>query len=294
MSEVDRTSYIGGPTAAAIAGVSPWQTPVQAWQILTRRQPGPDLTAIMRGGQLLEPSVLTYASEELGFPVLPGPYVRDPSEPLGGHLDGIKEDRSAIIEAKTGRGRNGWGEPGTDQVPAHVAAQVLHYMGLVPEARVAYVPVLFSGLEFAMYQVPRDDATIAALRELCLRWWRDYILTDTPPPPTSGADAALLFPRDTGAVAIADDATAEALDELRAVRHQIKVAEEIRDTLEGRIKLAMADASVLTVNGDVAATWKVAVSNRFDSSALKLAQPELYKQFTRPQESRRFLIKGVE
>lgn len=36
--------------------------------------------------------------------------------------------------------------------------------------------------------------------------------------------------------------------------------------------------------------WKAVVSNRFDSKALKLALPEIYKQFCKLNESRRFSI----
>ena len=37
-------------------------------------------------------------------------------------------------------------------------------------------------------------------------------------------------------------------------------------------------------------TWKTITSRRFDSSAFKAVHADLYEQFTKPQESRRFLI----
>lgn len=286
----DRRTYVGGPGAAAILGVNPYQTPVQLWQQLTGRAEPIEVNAAMRSGQRLEGAVLAYAADELGVAVLPGPFVRDTKLPLGGHLDGVTA-AGDVVEAKTARSKAGWGEPGTDEIPAAYAAQCLHYMGLTG-ATVAWVPVLFSGLDFALYRVARDDALIEQMRNVCWRWWQDYIVTDTPPPPTSGADASLLFPRDTGRVVIADDATAEAVQMLREVRSGIATLEVQRDQLEGRIKLALGDAATLTIGGETAVTWRTTKpSMRFDSSAFKAAQPETYQQFCRESTSRRFLLK---
>lgn len=288
----DRSTYIGGPGAATVLGVNPWQTPVQLWQQLTGRHPPIDVTEIMRSGQRLERAVLDYAGEELGEQVLPGPFVRDVRLPVAGHLDGITEKSQDLVEAKTQRSRNAWGEPGTGEVPPHIAAQCLHYLGLVPAARVCWVPVLFSGLDFALYKVERDDALIEQMRNIIWRWWQDYVLTDTPPPPQTGADALALFPKDAGRVVIASDAVASDVSRLIQVKHSLGTLETEKDEIESRIKLAMGDAAVLTINGETACTWKsTKPSLRFDSAAFKSAQPDTYSQFSRPVESRRFLIK---
>ena len=202
---------------AAILNVNPYQTQLAAWLQFTGRAPPVDLTEIMRSGQRLEPAVLAYAAEELQMAVRPGPFVRDTRLPLGGHLDGVTESGD-VVEAKTARVRSAWGELGSSDVPPAYAAQALHYLGLVPAARVCWMPVLFSGLEFAMFKVERDDQLIEQMRNIAWRWWQDFVLTDTPPPPSTGADASLLFPRDAGKIVIADDATVEAVAKLRTVR----------------------------------------------------------------------------
>ena len=288
----DRSSYIGGPGMAAIMGVSPYQTPLAAWMQFTGRAAPVEVNDAMRSGMRLERAVLDYAAEELQMPVLPGPFVRHVTLPLAGHLDGVTESGD-VVEAKTARVRSAWGEPGSSDVPPAYAAQALHYLGLVPAARVCWIPVLFSGLEFQMFRIERDDQLIEQMRNLAWRWWQDYILTDTPPPPTTGADAVLLFPRDAGKIVIADDATAEAVAKLRSVRGLLRDLNTQEEELESRIKLAMADAATLMVNGESAVSWKSAKpSMRFDSGAFKAAQPETYQQFCREQSSRRFLLKG--
>jgi putative phage-type endonuclease len=287
----DRRSYIGGPGAATILGLNQFKTPLALWQELTGRSEQQAINDAMRSGLRLERAVLDYAAEELNQPVMAGPFLRDPKLPLGGHLDGVTESGD-VVEAKTARSKRDWGEPGTDSIPLSYVVQCQHYLGLMPSAPVAWVPVLFSGLDFALYRVERDDATINAMREICVEWWNVHIIGDTPPPPVNGADALRLFPRDTGATVIADDAVAEAVEKLRAARQQIKELEEARDALEDRIKSAMGGAATLTVNGEVAVTWRAGKpAMRFDATAFKTAQPQVYAEFCRPVESRRFLVK---
>lgn len=286
----DRSTYIGGPGAATILGVNPWQTPLALWQELTGRAERTPTTEVMRSGQRLEPVVLAFAGEQLGVEVKPGPFVRHPTLPLGGHIDGEISDEQGV-EGKTTRVRTGWGEPGTGEVPPHVAAQAMHYMGLRGYG-VMWVPVLFSGLEFALYRVARDETLIRQMADLCCEWWSKYVETDTPPPPQTGADAARLWPKDSGKVVIADDATVAAVSRLHQVRHSLSTLEEEKDALEDRVKLALGDAATLMIGDQVAATWKATKPTmRFDSAAFKAAQPEVYQSFCRPVESRRFLLK---
>lgn len=289
----DRRSYLGGPGAAAVLGVNPYSTPVAEWLRLTGRAAPVEVSDVMRSGQRLEPVVLQFAGEEIGRRVMPGPFIRDAKLTMAaGHLDGITEGEPEIVEAKTSRTRNGWGEPGTGEVPPHIAAQCEWYLGLVPEARVCWVPVLFSGLDFALYKVERDDRLIEQMRNVCWRWWQDYVLTDTPPPPQTGADATLIFPRSSEAVVIADDATRECVAQLRELKTLAKEIEGKIEDREGRIKLALGEASVLSDGSETLATWRsTKPSLRFDQTAFKLEHPDEYRRYCRESSSRRFLLK---
>lgn len=292
----DRRSYIGGPGAATIAGVNKWQTPLELYLYLTGRDGGiTEVNSAMRAGLLLEPAVLAYAAEELGQRILPGPFVRLPDAPLGGHLDGVVDGQPEIIEAKTARSRDGFGEPGTDEIPPQYLAQIQHYFGLMPGARVCWVPVLFAngGFQFEMYRVERDEAIVRELQRRCVEWWHDHVERDLPPAPRNGSDAAKLFPRETLERAEADDATVEAWHELVGLRRAAKDLDERREALEARLKLALGPAAVLGYGDQVLATWKTAKpAARFDAARFKVEQPEVYAQFCSPVASRRFLVKG--
>jgi putative phage-type endonuclease len=294
----DRTTYIGGPGAATILGVNPYQTQVELWQFLTKRAPPIEANDEMKSGLRLERAVLDYASEKLGKPVLPGPFVRDVRLPiLGGHLDGITEgSMPELIEAKTVRGRRDtWGEAMSVEIPPGVVAQAMHYLGLVPELRVAWVPVLFSGLQFEMFgAIERNEQLIEQMRNICWRWWQDYVVKDIPPPASNAEDVLRLFPRDSGRVVLADEPTAEALVKLRAVKEQISALEIEKKAHEERIKMTIGDATAIALveSGEIAATWKTTKPALvLDEQALKSARPDVFIEFAREQTQRRFLLK---
>ena len=82
------------------------------------------------------------------------------------------------------------------------------------------------------------------------------------------------------------------------LNHKVKelrrMAEEIAAEIEAitdTIKREMAAQGVDMLAGDDwKATWKLVQSARFDSKAFKVAFPDLYGQFTRSTETRRFVL----
>lgn len=78
------------------------------------------------------------------------------------------------------------------------------------------------------------------------------------------------------------------LKALEAQRDQIeREAEKIRQ----EIKADMEEKQVEELAaGAYIVRWKTVLSNRLDSKALKAALPEIYKQYSRTSESRRFTV----
>ncbi len=152
----------------AILGISPWQSPYSLWmQMAGRLDGGPD-TATTRRGHYLEPAILEWWEDARpGRVFSTGLWVS--TIPWGGAtLDGLGYvddlDTCVIVEVKSAAYRDGWGSPGTDEIPAHYLAQVQWQLAMCPDAERAYVAVLFGqGFEFAEYVVERDPATEAAL-----------------------------------------------------------------------------------------------------------------------------------
>lgn len=78
------------------------------------------------------------------------------------------------------------------------------------------------------------------------------------------------------------------LKELKAMADEL--AKEIA-AIEDAIKAEMTERNTEEVLIDVyKVRWTKVISNRFDTTGFKKAMPDLYNQFTKPSETRRFYI----
>lgn len=76
------------------------------------------------------------------------------------------------FDAKTCSDDDGYGKPGTDEVPAHVRAQAMSQMDVVGTRR-TYVAVLSAYLEFREYVIDYDEAEAEHIRDECARFMDD-------------------------------------------------------------------------------------------------------------------------
>lgn len=296
VAAVDRRKFIGGSDAAAILGISPWRSPYQVWQDKTTPAM-PEITdpgrlAVLNRGKRMEPYVLDLLQEETGLIVVRrnSRYI-DPELPfLACEVDGESEAGENIeIKTVSPFKAKEWGEEKTDAIPVHYTAQAMHGLMITGRA-VCIFGVLIGGDDFRVYRVERDDETIAALREKEIRFWREHVEALVPPPPASHADIAAMFQRDSGGVVAADNDTARAVFELRALKAEAKEIASRTEAVELAIKKAMGEAAVLTVDDVKAATWKTQQARRFDQKAFQAAHPDLYDQFIKTTESRVFRL----
>lgn len=253
-------------------------------------------TQAMSRGNFLEGGVLAWYEAETGEKIARrNVTLRSPThEWMLATPDGLTvSDR--VVEAKTARHRDGWGEPGTDQIPLEYLIQTHHQM-IVTELRVADVPVLFGGLEFALYRVEFD----AELAEMIVRetgaFWRDHVLARVPPAPRSGSDCEILYRRDNGAIQVATPEIAEMCRVLADMRQQLGILESQETELLDAIKAAMGEAAFLVGDGgEKLATWK---SNKdsavFDKNRFAADHPDLVSQYQRVQPGARVFRLNVK
>lgn len=293
-----RRTGIGGSDVAAILGLSKWSSPLQVYQDKRGEiEPAPDNDA-MRWGRYLEPVVRQAYADETGREVRTLPeLVRHPTHDfMIANLDGFvmpEHGPRRIFEAKTARTGDGWGEPGSDDIPQPYLLQVQHYME-VTGFEVADVAVLIAGSDFRIYEVPVDRELTAMLVEAEHEFWQRVRRGD-PPEPRTVEDAIARWGRaSTADRVMADESVAAAianLRELRSSRAQLELAEEANKALVMR---ALGEFDTLVDSaGKTLATWKAsAPPNRFDTAGFKAAHPDLYAQFVKVGEpSRRFLLK---
>lgn len=152
----ERRQGIGGSDVAAILGLSPWKTPFQLYQ--EKRGESGDFSGNDRTdwGSRLEPTIRQWYADTTGRVVMvPNGIIKSPQHPyMQASLDGLTEC-GRIVEIKTARSGQDWGEPGTDAIPEYYLTQVHHYMA-VTGLEVADVPVSIGGAPPVLYQVTRD------------------------------------------------------------------------------------------------------------------------------------------
>ncbi len=288
-----RRSGIGGSDVAAILGLSNWKTPYSVWQDKIGQGVEIEDNAPMKWGRALEPVIRQEYAEATGRVVLqPTNMLRHPKyEFMLANLDGMTEDRR-VVEIKTARSAQGWGEPGSDQVPQDYMFQVQHYMA-VTGFEVTDVAVLIGGSDFRLYEVPAD----AELQEMMIdaesRFWQ-LVITNTPPEPVSLADARARYGRSlTSGTIEANNEVTHALEALQIINTKIDTLQQQADDAKAKIMAYMGEHEALIVGGKPAITWKTqAGAKRFDSTKFKELHPELYQQFLKQgDQSRRFIIK---
>lgn len=289
----ERRMGLGGSDAAPACGLSKWKTPLELW--LDKRgelEPSPE-TEQMRWGTLLEPVVRQEYSNRTGRTVVvPQKIIRHAAVDFAlVNVDGIA-DESRLYEGKSARTAEGWGEPGTNEIPLEYMLQCQHGM-FVTGLLVTDVAVLVGGSDFRLYEVPADPELQAMLMEREAAFWA-MVKSGQPPAPMSREDVKRRWRVSSGASVAADEQT-------ETIAHALRRAKDLATALEGKIdeytallQTRMGEAAELTgLDSEVLATWKnTAGQRRLDIERLKAEQPGIYKSYLRdavPQ--RRFLLK---
>lgn len=271
----ERRTGLGGSDLGAILGLNPWRTPFQVWEEKTGRAEPFEGNLQTRFGTYAEEFVAREYSELTGRRVqrYTG-MLRHPEAPLIGHVDRlvipygakIAAHRSEIrtdlgLECKTAhalaasRGDE-WGEDRTDQVPSSYLIQSAAYMALTGCSRWD-LACLFGNSDFRIYHLARDLELEAMLIDEASRWWRDHIETDTPPDPSSEAEARQRWAsHQPGKVLDLDADTADLLREYAAAKAREKALEgEIR-AIRDQLIPALADADAVAYAGATLATYR--------------------------------------
>lgn len=312
-----RRTGIGGSDIAAILGLSPWRTPVDVYLDKVGESPlDTDLGEPAYWGTVLEDvvaaefrkrtgrrvqrvrSILRHPGHEWALASIDRALVAEGTRARAD--DGVLKGATGLLECKTGGAHalQHWrGDDGSDSLPVHYAAQCMWYLA-VTGLEVCEVAALIGGQSYLIRRVERDEETIRAMLDQAEAFWRRHVLERRAPEPKTGADAAKLFPQDSGdLIDITTDPDALALlNDLRSYRARIADIEAERDAIEDAIKARIGPASGLALDGKPVVTWKAAKpSARTDWRAVATAAgatPELIQQHTETTAgSRRLLLK---
>ena len=257
-----RRSALGGSDIAAICGLSRFRGPLEVY--LDKRgllEPEPDNEAMYWGRSLEEPIAARYA-EETGARLVHGEWTVRPGEPwAGGTPDRIVCDADGKplwgLEIKTSGSSEGWGEPGTDQIPDYYRTQVAWYQWVCGLDRWD-VAVLFMGREFRRYTVMCDEALQDRLVSIGRKFWHEHVLASVPPEPSHRSVDTIkrMFPANTDDTLIAaTNQHEELVYELRRAKDRLADEQLIVDELETRVKAIIGEHAGLE-GRDWRVTWK--------------------------------------
>jgi len=187
-------------------------------------------------------------------------------------------DPQSLLEIKSSGTYEGWGEDGTDEIPAYYRAQVLWQLDTLGLAE-AHVTCLFlSTRQRRDYVVAWDEADVLLMREAAREFLDRVERGDAPPidhTPATTAALRELYP-------LGDDDTetevpADLAAEYRAARAALDQARERYDLAVNRLRAAMGDARrALTPDGDPVASRSVYERTGVDTRRLRADYPDAY------------------
>lgn len=289
----DRRTFLGGSDAGAILGLSPWATPYEVWleKIGEGKPEDPKKETFFRRRKRQEPVVLEMLLEEKGIRAqsINSRAFHPVHDFLSCEIDAIADD-GLEIEIKTVHpfAAKEWGAQDTDEIPPHYTAQALHGLMVTGQPR-RLVAALIGVDDLRIYMVERDEPTLAQLLEHELAFWQ-MVLNRTPPPAVKLSDVEKIYGVDHGQVIAIDDQiqVVDALARIREIKGEVKTLDALLEEQELIVKGFMKDASVCTLGGKKACSWKSQTANRIDNDALRTNYPDVAKACTKIVPSRVF------
>jgi len=159
--------------------------------------------------------------------------------------------------------------------------------------RKAYCIALFGGNHTKIYEVDADDAIEAMLLQEEQKWWAYVVNGVMPPMDSSDAAKELLDLTFKGGNIEEVELPEEAQQFLNMYFEGQAEAEAAKEKVQlatNNLKQYLKDNNVVMLNGHKV-SWKPISTERLDSKKLKEEQPEIYKQYVKVSESRRFTVK---
>lgn len=301
--KADRSKTIGGSDVASIVGLDPYRSAFELFLEKTGRVERPPANESMVWGTELEPIIIRLWAQGRGptlRPVAAHLELAHPDFPfLVGHLDGrveheVPEDEEVhldVVEAKSATYADGWGEPGSDDVPTNYYIQGAFYAGLAAAVHVVY-PVLFMApvRRGAEYMTTPPRKLYEALVEAAVAFKHDNLDKDVAPSitKTTGKTQSYirqLFPEALEPVRPAVPEEAAVVERLFDAEAVLDKATEEFELLKALLQTAMGSASGLRA-GRLIASWSGSKSTRVNMERLKEEAPDLAKEIEKFKESK--------
>ena len=287
-----RKKSIGGSEASTVCGLNPYSSLIELWADKTGRIPPKEDSEAMRIGRDLEEYVAKRFCEATGKKVRRrnAMFQHDKYDFITANVDREIVGENAGLECKTTSVMNKSDFEG-GQIPLNYLCQCRHYMNVMGYEKM-YLAVLVMGKAFYWYEIPYDKSENDTLLSMEIDFWEKHIKPDVRPEPDGSESAGRVLKEvfnEQRANTIAMFEQAKTVDELMAVKAQIKELENREEELKQRLILAL-DGNDEGLTEKFSVTWREQTRNTVDTKELKKQCPEVYERFLKPSKSRVFKI----
>ncbi len=226
-------------------------------------------TPAMIRGTVFERAILDYYEIRCGV-ILERPdhtMVHPTEDWAGASPDAFYQDEDGclvIVDAKTSRSRQDWGDEFSDDMPIDYQLQLLWYAYVLgaaldcPVKRLDVCTFFPMQDEFSIYTMTPDQEVVEKIVERCRQWWYRHIVCNVAPE-IDGSESASkvvnLSPHLDDDVHKGDESLVSTIEELLSIKKQIKDLDFQKKTLENSIKSSIGTSSGLYYAGRKA-TWK--------------------------------------
>ncbi|MEV1331160.1 lambda-exonuclease family protein [Micromonospora costi] len=272
-----RAAGIGASEIAAVLGISPYDSPFSLyWR--KKLNTATEMTEAMEWGLRHEAAIAAkFGENHPELTITPGGLYRHPQQRwMLATPDLLAGDDLAQI--KTTRSWDGWGEPGTDQIPPYYAAQVQQEMTVMGRRR-CWVPVLCGGNSYREYLVEWDPQDAQTIIFAGIDFMRR--LAGDNPPDLDGSAATTqalkqLHPSVVDEVVTIPQTLADQYATRRALLDDAKTA---LAEVENQIRGLLGNARTAVCDGRKIASRSVYDTTRIDTKRLRADQPDIYAAY---------------
>ncbi len=290
-----RKAGIGGSDAGAVCGLNPYRTAMQVYIDKTTDSLKTVDSEAMRQGREFEDYVAGRFMEATGKKVRRANFMyRDEKNPfMLADVDRMVVGEQAGLECKTAspylaaRWEDG-------KIPLHYQLQCHHYMS-VCNADAWYIAVLIYGREFKWHRIERDENIRKDLIRVEKDFWEKHVLKRKLPGPDGSevADSVIAeyFRVSTGSTIPLSGFDGK-LERRKELVETLEKLETEKRLIEQELKVYLGEA-VAAENDRYRVSWKPVSSSRLDEKRLKEERPEIYEQYKKTIQSRRFTVKAA-
>lgn len=291
-----RKRGIGGSDAAAVCGLNPYSSPLQVYLDKTEADIGDHDNEAMRQGRDLEDYVARRFMEATGLKVRRANAIYyDEKRPfMLADADRLIVGQDTGLECKTVSPYNAdaWKD---GRIPLHYQIQCYHYMSVFGADK-WYIAALIFGRDFLVREIPYDPEIIGNIRQMETDFWRGHVEKRVLPAPdgSEGADQLILdrFRTAEPGKQILLIGFGDKVARRQELAGLISDLETEKKQIEQELKLYLGDAEEAQGEG-YKVSWTNVYSNRLDGERLKKDRPDIYKEYLKPQNTRRLTIKAA-